>query len=58
MDMCVEQTHDVTHEYRSNEKPLRYTDTRMDEQVLPRFCVSCRRRVPALAAADRAPVVS
>ncbi|PSC73984.1 116 kDa U5 small nuclear ribonucleo component-like [Micractinium conductrix] len=33
MDMCVEQTHDVTHEYRSNEKPLRYTDTRMDEQA-------------------------
>lgn len=33
MDMCVEQTHVVTHEMRSNEKPLRYTDTRMDEQV-------------------------
>lgn len=33
MDMCVEQTHVVTHEMRSNEKPLRYTDTRMDEQA-------------------------
>jgi hypothetical protein len=33
MDMLVEQTHDVQHEYRSNEKELRYTDTRLDEQV-------------------------
>lgn len=33
MDMFVEQTHEVTHEMRSNERPLRYTDTRMDEQA-------------------------
>jgi hypothetical protein len=35
MDMLVEQTHDVQHEYRSNAKELRYTDTRLDEQVHP-----------------------
>lgn len=33
MDMFVEQTHVVKHEMRSNEKALRYTDTRLDEQV-------------------------
>ena len=33
MDMFVEQTHEVRHEQRSNEKPMRFTDTRMDEQV-------------------------
>ena len=32
MDMLVEQTHEVLHEDRSNEKALRYTDTRLDEQ--------------------------
>jgi U5 small nuclear ribonucleoprotein component len=32
MDMLVEQTHDVSYEYRSNEKALRFTDTRLDEQ--------------------------
>eukprot|EP00959_Pyramimonas_sp_CCMP1952_P449956 9421263-Pyramimonas_sp.AAC.1 len=32
MDMLVEQTHAVFHEERSNEKNLRYTDTRLDEQ--------------------------
>mmetsp|Transcript_35450 Transcript_35450/g.67878 ORF Transcript_35450/g.67878 Transcript_35450/m.67878 type:complete len:976 (+) Transcript_35450:63-2990(+) len=32
MDMFVEQTHVVKHEMRSNEKALRYTDTRLDEQ--------------------------
>ncbi|GAB4814650.1 hypothetical protein N2152v2_001696 [Parachlorella kessleri] len=32
MDMFVEQTHEVRHEWRSNEKPMRFTDTRLDEQ--------------------------
>mmetsp|Transcript_14693 Transcript_14693/g.41340 ORF Transcript_14693/g.41340 Transcript_14693/m.41340 type:complete len:992 (-) Transcript_14693:61-3036(-) len=32
MDMLVKQTHEVRHEWRSNEKELRWTDTRMDEQ--------------------------
>lgn len=32
MDMLVEQTHEVRHEMRSNEKPMRFTDTRLDEQ--------------------------
>ncbi len=32
MDMLVEQTHDVRHEWRSNERPMRFTDTRLDEQ--------------------------
>ena len=32
MDMFVEQTHEVLHEMRSNERPLRYTDSRQDEQ--------------------------
>lgn len=35
MDMFVEQTHEVLHEDRSNEKQMRYTDTRLDEQVHP-----------------------
>lgn len=43
MDMLVEQTHDVQHEYRSNDKELRYTDTRLDEQVTPSL-EGCRRR--------------
>eukprot|EP00854_Cymbomonas_tetramitiformis_P019339 gene19339-23125_t len=32
MDMLVEQTHTIRHEQRSNEKQMRYTDTRLDEQ--------------------------
>ena len=32
MDMFVEQTHEVRHEVRSNEKAMRFTDTRLDEQ--------------------------
>ncbi len=32
MDMLVEQTHEVRHEWRNNERPMRYTDTRLDEQ--------------------------
>ena len=30
--MFVEQTHEVRHEARHNERPMRFTDTRMDEQ--------------------------
>ena len=30
--MLVEQTHEVRHEWRNNERPMRYTDTRLDEQ--------------------------
>ncbi|PRW60836.1 116 kDa U5 small nuclear ribonucleo component-like isoform A [Chlorella sorokiniana] len=33
MDMCVEQTHDVPADQRSNDRPMRYTDSRMDEQA-------------------------
>lgn len=32
MDMLVEQTHVVRHQDRSNERTMRFTDTRMDEQ--------------------------
>lgn len=32
MDMFVEQTHEVRHEWRDNERPMRFTDTRLDEQ--------------------------
>ncbi|KAK9842583.1 hypothetical protein WJX81_007484 [Elliptochloris bilobata] len=32
MDMLVEQTHEIRHEMRSNERAMRFTDTRMDEQ--------------------------
>jgi len=32
MDMLVEQTHAIRHEMRANERPMRFTDTRMDEQ--------------------------
>ena len=32
MDMLVEQTHETRHTDRSNERPMRYTDTRRDEQ--------------------------
>ena len=32
MDMLVKQTHDVKYEWRNNEKELRWTDTRLDEQ--------------------------
>lgn len=32
MDMLVEQTHVVRHQYRSNERTMRFTDTRLDEQ--------------------------
>jgi hypothetical protein len=27
------QTHDIKHEWRENEKQLKFTDTRLDEQV-------------------------
>ena len=30
--MLVEQTHDIRHEQRQNDKAMRYTDTRLDEQ--------------------------
>lgn len=30
--MFVEQTHEVRHEWRDNERPMRFTDTRLDEQ--------------------------
>ena len=30
--MLVEQTHDIRHEYRNNDRAMRYTDTRLDEQ--------------------------
>mmetsp|Transcript_32249 Transcript_32249/g.84013 ORF Transcript_32249/g.84013 Transcript_32249/m.84013 type:complete len:1110 (+) Transcript_32249:169-3498(+) len=33
MDMLVEQTHDIQHEWRMNEKQLKFTDTRLDEQA-------------------------
>lgn len=33
MDMFVEQTHEVPADHRSADRPMRYTDTRMDEQV-------------------------
>ncbi|EFN60133.1 hypothetical protein CHLNCDRAFT_56589 [Chlorella variabilis] len=33
MDMFVEQTHELTASQRSNERPMRYTDTRVDEQA-------------------------
>ncbi|KAK9817833.1 hypothetical protein WJX72_002861 [[Myrmecia] bisecta] len=32
MDMFVEQTHEIRHEWRNNERPMRFTDTRLDEQ--------------------------
>lgn len=32
MDMLVEQTHEVRHQWRNNERGMRFTDTRMDEQ--------------------------
>lgn len=32
MDMLVEQTHDLRYEWRNNERPLRFTDSRVDEQ--------------------------
>eukprot|EP00873_Tetraselmis_striata_P045198 jgi/Tetstr1/465462/TSEL_010146.t1 len=32
MDMLTKQTHEVRHEWRSNERELRWTDTRIDEQ--------------------------
>lgn len=32
MDMLVEQTHDVRHQWRNNERGMRFTDTRLDEQ--------------------------
>lgn len=32
MDMLVEQTHEMRPDQRSNERPIRYTDTRVDEQ--------------------------
>lgn len=33
MDMLVEQTHDLRGSQRSNEHPMRFTDTRVDEQA-------------------------
>ncbi|CAL5227943.1 g10990 [Coccomyxa viridis] len=32
MDMFVEQTHDIETQMRDGEKPMRFTDTRLDEQ--------------------------
>eukprot|EP00201_Polytomella_parva_P023615 CAMPEP_0175046266 /NCGR_PEP_ID=MMETSP0052_2-20121109/4931_1 /TAXON_ID=51329 ORGANISM="Polytomella parva, Strain SAG 63-3" /NCGR_SAMPLE_ID=MMETSP0052_2 /ASSEMBLY_ACC=CAM_ASM_000194 /LENGTH=1056 /DNA_ID=CAMNT_0016309985 /DNA_START=63 /DNA_END=3230 /DNA_ORIENTATION=+ len=32
MDMFVEQTHELAYEWRRNEKQIRFTDTRVDEQ--------------------------
>jgi U5 small nuclear ribonucleoprotein component len=37
MDMFVEQTHDIRHEWRSNERQMKFTDTRYDEQVSTRL---------------------
>ena len=33
MDMLVEQTHELRYEWRNNERPLRFTDIRVDEQA-------------------------
>eukprot|EP00884_Botryococcus_braunii_P000125 jgi/Botrbrau1/10112/Bobra.20_2s0019.1 len=33
MDMFVEQTHEIRHQWKNNEKPMRFTDTRLDEQA-------------------------
>mmetsp|Transcript_22656 Transcript_22656/g.57692 ORF Transcript_22656/g.57692 Transcript_22656/m.57692 type:complete len:994 (-) Transcript_22656:539-3520(-) len=33
MDMLVEQTHEINHEWRENERQLKFTDTRLDEQA-------------------------
>lgn len=33
MDMFVEQTHEIRHQWRSNERQMKFTDTRYDEQV-------------------------
>jgi hypothetical protein len=32
MDMFVEQTHDLPPDMRNNDRPPRFTDTRIDEQ--------------------------
>lgn len=32
MDMFVEQTHELPTDLESSDKPMRYTDTRIDEQ--------------------------
>ena len=32
MDMFVEQTHNIETQMRDGEKPMRFTDTRLDEQ--------------------------
>ena len=32
MDMLVEQTHEVRHKAQANERPMRFADTRLDEQ--------------------------
>ena len=32
MDMLVEQTHNIDTQMRDGEKPMRFTDTRLDEQ--------------------------
>ena len=32
-DMLLEETHDVDYECLANDKQLRYTDTRLDEQA-------------------------
>ena len=32
MDMFVEQTHNIDTQMRDGEKPMRFTDTRLDEQ--------------------------
>lgn len=58
MDMCVEQTHELRQGMRSNERPMRYTDTRVDEQarfwrpaavrVCPQRAALCSAPLPAL----------
>lgn len=48
MDMCVEQTHEVPAEQRSADRPMRYTDSRMDEQVHTYFCSFLFSRVYSL----------
>lgn len=44
----MEQTHEVPAEQRSADRPMRYTDSRMDEQVRTYFCSFCSPRVYSL----------
>lgn len=40
--MLLLQTHEIHHEWRENEKQLKFTDTRVDEQVgCKRACIVC-----------------